>query len=148
MAKETKITVKENYELVAAFLKDNGADAALIDFINGRIAQEEKARASAKAKRLEKNGGEKKDPSDSEFYTELREAIYKVLTTELQTGDALVEAAGATTKNGKPVLAAQVAMALKPLIADGTVVTGEVKVEFTNNKGLKTESMRKGYRLA
>lgn len=142
------MTIKENYTAVAEFLTANGASTEMIDFINGRIAQEDKARENAKNKRLEKNGGEKKDPANSEFYTGLRESIYKVLTTEFQTGDALVSAAKAVTTNGKPVLAAQVAMALKPLIADGTVVVGEIKVAYTDTKGLAKETLRKAYKLA
>jgi hypothetical protein len=142
------MTIKENYSAIANFLSANNAPADMIEFVNGRIAQEDKARENAKAKRLEKNGGEKKDPANSEFYTGLRESIYKVLTTEFQTGDALVTAANAVTTNGKPVLAAQVAMALKPLIEDGTVVTGQIKVAYVNGKGLNTESLRKAYKLA
>lgn len=142
------MTIKENYTAVANFLSENKAPAEMIEFITGRIAQEDKARETAKAKRLEKNGGEKKDPANSEFYTNLRESLYKVLTTEFQTGDALVSAAKATTANGKAVLAAQVAMALKPLVEDGTVVIGEVKVSYIDGKGLKKESLRKAYKLA
>lgn len=142
------MTIKENYTAVANFLSEKNAPAEMIDFITGRIAQEDKARETAKAKRLEKNGGEKKDPANSEFYTTLRESLYKVLTTEFQTGDALVSAAKATTANGKAVLAAQVAMALKPLVEDGTVVIGEVKVSYVDAKGLNKESLRKAYKLA
>ena len=141
-------TVRENFENTLEFLKGANAPDELIEFIAGRVAQEQKARESAKAKRLEKNGGEKRDPSQSEFYTTLRDAIYKVMSTDLQTGDALVAAAGVNTPSGKPVLAAQVAMALKPLIADGTVVVGEVKVAYTDKQGLSKESLRKAYRLA
>lgn len=141
-------TVRENFENTLEFLKGANAPAEIVEFIAGRIAQEEKARETAKAKRLEKNGGEKKDPSQSEFYTSLRDSLYKVLTTTAMTGDELVEAAGVTTASGKPVLAAQVAMALKPLVSDGTVVIEEKKVSYTDKNNLTKESLRKAYRLA
>lgn len=142
------MTVSENYNAILTFLKDNSADAELVAFVEGRIAQENKARESAKAKRLEKNGGEKKNAADSEFYTNLRNAIYKVLTTDFKTGDALISEANVVTPNGKKVLAAQVAMALKPMITDGTVVVGDIIVDFTDKNGLKKQVIRKAYKLA
>lgn len=145
---DKKITIKDNYVAIAAFLKDAGAPAEMIEFVETRIAQEEKTRETAKAKRLEKNGGEKKEACNSEYYTNLRETIYKVLTTEFQTGDALITASHAVSSKGTPVLPPQVATALKPLIADGTVVCGEVKVSFTDSKGLTKETLRRAYKLA
>lgn len=142
------MTIRENYVALKDFCSANGADAALIEFIDTRIAQEDKARESAKAKRLEKNGGEHKNVSQSEFYTNLRSALYNVLTTEFQTGADLVEKAKIVTPNGKPVLAAQVAMALKPLTEDGTVICDGIKVSYTDKQGLNKESIRKAYRLA
>ena len=142
------MTIRENYVAIKDFCVANGADAALVEFIDSRIAQEDKARESAKAKRLEKNGGEHKDVAQSEFYVNLRTSLYNVLTTEFQTGDALVAAAKVMTPNGKPVLAAQVAMAFKPLLADGTVICDGIKVSYTDKNGLNKESIRKAYRLA
>lgn len=141
-------TVRENYVSVMEYLKNTNAPAELVEFMATRVAQEEKARESAKAKRIEKNGGERKNTYDSPFYTNLRNEIYKVLTTNFQTGDELISKADVKTDNGKTVLAAQVAMALKPLIADGTVVVGEVKVSYTDKHNLTKESMRKAYKLA
>ena len=142
------MTIRENYVALKEFLETNGAAAELVDFVDTRIAQEDKARETAKAKRLEKNGGEKKDPSQSEFYTSLRDTLYAALTTEFQTGSDLVAAAGATTPAGKPVLAAQVAMALKPLLEDGTVICDGIKVSYVDKQGLNKESIRKAYKLA
>ena len=142
------MTIRENYVALKEFAEANGASAEMVEFIDSRIAQEDKARETAKAKRLEKNGGEKKDASQSEFYTTLRSALYAALTTEFQTGSDLVDHAGVTTPAGKPVLAAQVAMALKPLIAEGTVICDGVKVTYTDKQGLKKESIRKAYKLA
>lgn len=142
------MTIRDNFEKVLNFLTEAKADAEMIEFVKTRIEQEEKARETAKAKRLEKNGGEKKDPSQSEFYTALRGEIYKVLSTDFQTGDELIAKANVKTPAGKPVLAAQVAMALKPLVADGTVITGEMKVSYTDKNNLTKETMRKAYRLA
>ena len=142
------MTIRENYVAIQEFLASNGADAELVEFVASRIAQEDKARETAKAKRLEKNGGEKKDASQSEFYTTLRAQLCDALTTEFQTGSDLVANAGVTTPAGKPVLAAQVAMALKPLIDEGTVICDGVKVTYTDKQGLKKESIRKAYKLA
>ena len=142
------MTIRENYVALKEFAEANGAAPELIEFVDSRIAQEDKARESAKAKRLEKNGGEKKDPSQSEFYTTLREKLYAALTTEFQTGADLVDNAGVTTPAGKPVLAAQVAMALKPLIEDGTVIADGIKVAYVDKQGLNKESIRKAYKLA
>ena len=142
------MTIRENYVAIKDFITANGADEELVAFVDSRIAQEDNARETAKAKRLEKNGGEKKDASQSEFYTTLRTALYNALTTEFQTGSDLVDNAGVTTPAGKPVLAAQVAMALKPLIEEGTVICDGVKVTYTDKQGLKKESIRKAYKLA
>ena len=142
------MTVYENFESVLGFLADNDAPSELCEFVQSRMDQEAKARAAAKAKRLEKNGGEKKDPANSEFYTSLRNSISSVLTNDFQTGDDLIKAAGATTPSGKPVLAAQVATALKPLVSNGSVVTGEVVVTIVDKKGLTKQTIRKGYKLA
>lgn len=142
------MTVRENYEGIVEFLKANNGPAEYVEFVESRIAQEIKSRENAKAKRLEKNGGEVKDPANSEFYTMVRDGIYKVLSTELQTGDELIAASGVKSASGKAILAAQVAIALKPYVANGTVVEGEVKRTTTNAKGLTSEVMRKAYRLA
>lgn len=143
-----KTTIVEKYAAVLAFLNEKGADATLVEFIQSRIDQDTKAKENAAAKRLEKNGGVKKDAADSDFYKGLREAIYKVMTTEFQTGDALIAAAKVVTPAGKPVLAAQVAMALKPLLAKGDIVKGEVIVDYTGKDGLMHQSKRAAYRLA
>jgi 6-phosphogluconate dehydrogenase len=142
------MTIRENYVAIKDFMTANGAAAELVEFVESRIAQEDKARETAKAKRLEKNGGEKKDATQSEFYTDLREKLYKSLTTEFQTGADLVAKAAVTTPAGKAVLAAQVAMALKPLIEDGSVICDSVKVSYVDKQGLNKESMRKAYKLA
>ncbi len=136
------MTVRENFEAVKEFLIANGADPELIDFMTSRIAQDEKAKENAKKKRLEKNGGEKKDPAYSEYYTNLRNAVLDVMTGDPQTGAELA------TKAGVSALAAQVALALKPAIADGTVVKEDVVVEFTNKKGLVNQTVRTGYKRA
>lgn len=142
------MTVFENYVAVSEFLKSKGAPAELVEFVDGRCAQEQKSRETAKAKRLEKTGGVKRDASESEFYTALRASLYKALTTDYKTGKQLIEVCDFKNPSGKAVLPAQVAMALKPLIADGTVVIGEVKVAHTNAQGLTSETMQKAYKLA
>lgn len=141
-------TIRENYNSVNEFLKANNAPSELIDFVDSRIAQEDKQAASAKAKRLEKTGGVKKDPAQSEFYTTLRNDLMGVMTTEFQTGDALVAACGAVSSKGTPVLAAQVATALKPAVADGSVIVSEIKCSVVGKDGLSRETLRKGYKLA
>lgn len=141
-------TVYENYVSTLNFLKEANAPEEMISFIDGRIGQLEKNRELAKERREKKNGGEKKDIAQSDFYSGLRDSIYKVMTTEFQTGDSLVEASDFVSSSGKRPLAAQVAVALKPLVADGTVIVGEVKVSTTDKQGLIKESLRKAYRLA
>lgn len=141
-------TIRENYTSINEFLKANGAPSDLIEFVDSRIAQEDKQAASAKAKRLEKTGGVKKDPAFSEFYTALRSDLMGVMTTDFQTGDALVAACGAVSSKGTPVLAAQVATALKPAVADGTVVVEDIKCTVTGKDGLSRETLRRGYKLA
>lgn len=141
-------TVYENYVSTLNFLKEANAPEEMISFIDGRISQLEKNRELAKERREKKNGGEKKDIAQSDFYSGLRDSIYKVMTTEFQTGDSLVEASDFVSSSGKKPLAAQVAVALKPLVADGTVIVGEVKVSTTDKQGLIKESLRKAYRLA
>lgn len=136
------MTVRENFEAVKEFLVANGADQELVDFMTSRIAQDEKAKANAKQKRLEKNGGEKKDPAFSEYYTNLRTAIMNVMTNEPQTGAELAEKAGVSA------LAAQVAIALRPVLADKTVISEDVVTEFTNKKGLVNQTVRTGYKRA
>jgi len=142
------MTVRENYEAIMNFLLENGAPEELSTFIQSRIDQDAKAKAQAKAKREAKNGGVKKDPADSPFYTELRNKVMGVMTADFQSGDALIKASGVTTPSGKAVLAAQVAMALKPAVESGTVVVGEVVEQVTGKDGLKRESLKKGYKLA
>ena len=142
------MTIRENYVAIKDFLAAHNADEELLAFVDTRIAQEDKARDTAKAKRLEKNGGEKKDASQSEFYSTLRAQLYNALTTEFQTGNDLVTNAHVTTPAGKAVLAAQVAMALKPLIDEGTVICDGVKTVYVDKQGLKKESIRKAYKLA
>lgn len=142
------MTVIENFIATKNHLEATGAPAEMVDFIQSRIDLVTKSQEHTKAKRLEKNGGEKKDISNSEFYTSLRDAIYKVVSTTPATGDALIAASGFKSQSGKPVLAAQVATALKPLLEDGTIVTEDVKVEVVDKHGLKKETLRKGYRLA
>lgn len=142
------MSVHDNFVKVVEFLSANGADEEMIEFINSRIAQDENAKAKAKAKRLEKNGGEKKDPADSPFYTEVRDAIYKVLTTTPIVAEELIKKANIVSPSGKQILAAQVGMALKPLVKDGTVVVEDVKYTITGKNGLNREVIRKGYRLA
>ena len=140
------MTIRENYVAIKDFMTANGANEEMVAFVESRIAQEDKARETAKAKRLEKNGGEKRDVSQSDFYVALRTTVYNKLTTEFQTGDALV--AGEKTAAGKNYLAAQVATALKPLIEDGTVISDKVKVAYIDKNGLNKESMRTAYQLA
>lgn len=142
------ITVVEKFSEVRDTLVAAGAPAEQIEFIQSRIDLTTKAQENAKTKRLEKNGGEKKDICQSEFYSSLRDAIYKVMTTELASGDELVVKSGFKSASGKAVLAAQVATALSPLVADGTVVVGQIKVETVGKDGLKKEALRKAYKLA
>ena len=136
------MTVRENFEAIKTYLVETGAPEEMVDFIASRISQDEKAKANAKAKRLEKNGGVKKDPAYSEYYTNLRNAIMNVMTKEAQTGEQLAKAAG--TK----ALSAQVGLALRPVVEDGTVVAEDVICEYTNNKGLVMQSVRTGYKRA
>ena len=142
------MTVRENFEAIKNFLVENNADAALVEFVDGRLAQDAKAKAAAQKKRQEKNGGVKKDAANSPFYTALRENIMGVMNSEFQSGDALIKASGMVTPSGKTVLAAQVAMALKPAIESGVVIVGQVVEEVTGKDGLKRESQKKAYKLA
>lgn len=143
-----KLTILENFQEVEAYLKDVEAPEDLIEFITGRIEQAEKAAESAKAARLKKTGGEKKDVTQSDFYVGLRDKIYPVLTVEPQVGDELLGQIDNVTPNGKEYLAAQIAVALKPLVQDGTVVVSKKKVEFEDKNGLKKETLRTAYNLA
>lgn len=148
MAKEKKMTILESFKEVEAYLKDVEAPEDLVAFIEGRIEQAEKTAESAKASRLKKTGGEKKDTSQSDFYVGLREKIYPVLTVEAQAGSELLDQIDNVTPNGKEYLAAQIAVALRPLIEDGTVVVSKKKVEFMDKEGLKKETLRTAYNLA
>ena len=81
------MTVRENYEAIKNYLVETKAPEDMIAFVASRIEQDEKAKANAQKKRLEKNGGVKKDPAFSEYYTGLRNAIMNVMTNEAQTGE-------------------------------------------------------------
>lgn len=148
MAKEKKPTILESFKEVEAFLKDVEAPEDLLEFVAGRIEQAEKAAESAKASRLKKTGGEKKDVTQSDFYVGLRDKIYPVLTVNAQVGDELLGQIDNVTPNGKEYLAAQIAVALRPLVEDGTVIVGKKKVEFVDKQGLKKETLRTSYQLA
>ena len=50
----TKVTIKDNLIAVRAFLSDNGADPALIEFIDGRIENVEKKNAKRSEKPTKK----------------------------------------------------------------------------------------------
>lgn len=138
------MTVLELFKAVLEHLQDTGADKALVDFIDSRIEQEEKSRAKAKEKRASQP---RKKAENSPFYSELREVLSAGLTDEPQTGQELVEATGAKTTKDTPVLAPQVATALKPLVESGEVIVESVKRKYEKD-GLKKEVMRKAYRLA
>ena len=136
------MTVRENYEAIKNYLVETKAPEDMIAFVASRIEQDEKAKANAQKKRLEKNGGVKKDPAFSEYYTGLRNAIMNVMTNEAQTGEQLAKAAGVSA------LSAQIAIALRPVLEDKTVVAEDVVCEYTNTKGLVNQSVRKGYKRA
>ena len=139
----TKMTVRENLEAVKDFLVDNGANEELVEFIETRIAQDVRAKEAAAKKR---EGAEKKDAADSEFYTAMRAQLEGVLTGDFKTGFELIAEIGGVTPNGKKMLPAQVATALKPLIADKSVVVGEKVVEKVNAEGLKSQTKQKAYK--
>ena len=147
MANE-KMTIHDQFIEVIDFLKEVDAPQDMVDFMESRADMVAKASENAKAARIKKNGGVQKDVAQSDFYVTLRDKIYKVLSTDPQTGDELLSKIDNITPNGKAYLAAQVAVALKPLIADGTVKTGEKKVAYVNKKGLNQESFRNAYSLA
>lgn len=144
---EQKKSVVDLFAEVADFLTDNDAAVELVDFIESRLAQTVKAAEQAKAARLKKNGGEKKDVSDADFYVSLREKITPVLTTEPQTGDELLAQIDNVTPNGKAYLSAQVAVALRPLIQDNSVAVTDKKVAYVNKKGLSQETFRSAYAI-
>lgn len=148
MAKEIKKTILEMFEEVHEYLEDTEAPEEMVEFMVGRIEQTKKASEKAKAARLKKTGGEKKDVAQADFYVDLRNKIYPVLTTEQQTGDELLGQIENITPNGKQYLAAQVAVALKPLVGDGTVVVGKKVAEYKNKAGLVQQTMRTAYKLA
>ena len=144
---EKKMTILDNFYEVHDFLVDSGADATLVEFVAGRIEQEEKQRKAA-AERRAANGGEKKDVSQSEYYTALREEIIPFLTTEAKANRDIIEEGGLTNKDGtKPLMPAQLATALKPLVEDGTVIVEDVIVDDEKD-GLKVQKRLKGYKLA
>jgi len=136
------MTVRENYEAIKSYLVETEAPEEMVAFVTSRIEQDEKAKANAQKKRLEKNGGVKKDPAFSEYYTNLRNSVMNVMTNEAQTGEQLAKAAGLQ------VLSAQIAIALRPVIEDKTVLTEDIVCEYTNKKGLVNQSVRTGYKRA
>ena len=141
-------TVLENYESTLEFLKTANAPEDLVDFIAKKIAQEKKTREAAKTKRFEETGGVKKDAAFSEFYQGIRDKVMPCISKQLKTGDELSVESGAVNSSGTPVLAAQIATALRPLINDGVIVVEEKKINYTDSKGLNKEAYRKAYRLA
>lgn len=145
---EQRVTVREMFGEVLNFLVDNEASQELVEFMEGRLDQAVKASESAKAARLKKTGGVKKDVTQADFYVGLRDKIYPNLTIEAQTGDELLAKIENVTPNGKNYLAAQVAVALKPLAEEGTVIVSKKKVSFTDKHGLKKETLRTAYALA
>lgn len=145
---DTKKTVYEMFNDTLDFLVANHAPEEIVGFVQSRADQVVKASESAKAARAKKNGGEKKDVAQAGFYVALREKIYPVLTTAATTGDELLAKIDNKTPNGKAYLAAQVAVAMKPLVEDGTVLVAEKKVTYIDKKGLKQEALRKAYSLA
>ena len=141
MEKAIKKTIAELYAEVLAYLTETKADAELIEFVAKRADLEVKAREKAKEKRLVK-GGEKKDIAQSEFYSNIRQAITGALSTEFKTAKVLIAEAGVKA------LPAQVAIALKPMVADKTVLSDRVKVETVGKDGLKKEVFQTAFRLA
>lgn len=141
MEKVTKKTVGELFDEILVYLKDTKANDELIEFVESRAKIEAKARARAKQKRLEK-GGEKKDIAQSEYYTNLRNALKTALTADFQTGKALAEAAGVK------VLPAQVSTALRPMVDAKEVVSEKIKVEVVGKDGLKREALQVAFKLA
>lgn len=142
MTKVAKMTVADKFVAVSEFLKEHNAPADIVEFIEGRISQEAKARARAKEKRAE--SGEKKDAANSEYYTSLRNAIMSVMTSEFQSGAALLAAAPFEKK----AIAPQVKTALKPAIESGHVIEGKIKVTVTDKNGLSREALHTAYKLA
>lgn len=141
MEKVTKKTVGELFDEILVYLKDTKANNELIEFVESRAKIEAKARARAKQKRLEK-GGEKKDIAQSEYYTNLRNALKAALTADFQTGKALAEAAGVKA------LPAQVSTALRPMVDAKEVVSEKIKVEVVGKDGLKREALQVAFKLA
>lgn len=146
MAKEQKMTIADHYEEITAFLAENDAPDYLVEFMEGRLDQHNKTREAARASRKEK-AGEKKDPAQADFYVDLRNRLMPVLTPELQTGAELLEQIDNVTPNGSNYIAAQVAIALRPLAEDGTVEVATKVHENVDEKGLIRQTQRTAYRL-
>ena len=146
------MTVQEKYQVIHEVLMGGTITELqrneLIDFVDKKAEGEVAARERAKAKRLEKNGGVKKDVTESDYYVSLRNALYKVLTTEPKTCDQLLADSKYVNASGKKIIAPQVGIALKPLLADGTVVETNIIVTITGKDGLKKETSRKAFKLA
>ena len=150
MAKEKKVTmtVLDQFNEVYDFLTENDAPEEMAAFIESRALQVSKSAESAKAARIKKNGGEKKETAQAEYYVTLRNKLYPILSTAPQTGAELLAQIDTLNPNGKPYQNMQVATAFQPLIADGTVVTTEKKVAYVDKNGLNKESMHVAYALA
>lgn len=51
---KTRITAKENYNAIATFIKENGGEAAWVEFLEAQVAKIDKKAEKAKEKRAEK----------------------------------------------------------------------------------------------
>lgn len=142
-----KITNKELFIEVVNFLIEKNAPEELVTFIDSRIDQLDRAAKYAKEARA-KNGGEPKDPAQSDFYVNLRDKLTPVLTQEAQSGKELLAQIDNVTPNGKEYLVAQISLALKPLVEAEEVVVERKVYTVTGSNGLQKETLLQTYRLA
>ncbi len=138
---EKKMTKLEMFARVKEVL---GA-GELGDFIDNEMTMLMKAQAQAKAKRVEKNGGEAKDITQSDFYSKVRAEALAVIGSEAVTGDEIAAQIPTRTASGNPVLAAQIATALKPAVENGTLVKCMKEHKYEDKNGLTQTSLRKAY---
>ena len=127
---ETKITKKQNYEAIIAYI--NGEDtviteAQMIAFCEAQIADLAKKAIKAKERAAAKK-------AEADVLTDL---VYSVMTDEFQTGAEIATAVLAQLEEDTDVTAAKVTARITKLVNANAVVKEQVSVEVDGKKTKK-----------
>lgn len=127
---ETKITKKQKYEALIAYLM--GEDTVLTEGDMIQFCKDQIADLDKKAVKAKERAAAKKAESD-----ELTETVYSVLTDEFQTIADVTTAVVAIVGEEAEVSAAKVTARLKKLVDAGRIVKEQVAVEVDGKKSKK-----------